>query len=228
MSSRVVRAIAVVSLVDKPGKNGAQGTDLLCAITGIYQALELTFAQLPEQIRTVAGALLQRNGLYIDYHARGDDNNSRREISPQRLIHYRDNWYLDAFCHEKNALRSFAVERIRAAKVMPKRCRDVPDIQLNAHYASSYGIFAGAPEHTAVLRFTPERARWVADEHWHPEQQGCFLESGSYELCIPYSDPRELLMDILKYGPDVEVIEPISLRTAIMQRLQQSLKNYEI
>ncbi len=182
----------------------------------------------PECFRTVAGALLQRNGLYIDYHARGDDKNSHREISPQRLIHYRDNWYLDAFCHDKNALRSFAVERIRAAKVMPQRCRDVPDIQLNAHYTSSYGIFAGAAEYTAVLRFTSERARWVADEQWHPEQQGNFLENGSYELRVPYSDPRELVMDILKYGPDVEVIKPISLRTAIMQRLQQSLKKYGI
>ena len=180
----------------------------------------------PECFQAVAGALLQRNCLNIDYHARGDDKTSTREVSPQRLIHYRDNWYLDAWCHTRNALRSFAVERISAARVLPQCCRDIPDIQLDAHYASSYGIFAGEPEHSAVLRFTPERARWVADEHWHPEQQGRFLENGSYELCIPYSDPRELVMDILKYGPDVEIIAPEALRHAITERLQQTLKNY--
>ena len=180
----------------------------------------------PGCFQTVAGALLQRNSLYITYRSRGDNQTSTREISPQRLIHYRDNWYLDAWCHTKNALRSFAVERIRSAKALPQRCHDIPDTQLDAHYASSYGIFAGEPEHTAVLRFSTERARWVADEHWHPEQQGNFLDDGSYELRIPYSDPRELVMDILKYGPDVEVSAPVTLRKAVTERLKQTLKNY--
>ena len=180
-----------------------------------------------ECFQTVAGALLQRNRLHITYHGRGNDQTSQREISPQRLIHYRDNWYLDAWCHTRNALRSFAVERITAAKALPQRCRDVPEKQLDAHYASSYGIFAGKPKHTAVLRFTPERARWVADEHWHPQQQGRFLEDSRYELCIPYSDSRELIMDILKHGADVEVIEPDSLRKLLSKHLQQALLQYE-
>ena len=179
-----------------------------------------------ECFQTVAGALLQRNRLNISYHGRGNDQTSSREISPQRLIHYRDNWYLDAWCHTRNALRSFAVERIVSAKALPQRCRDIPEKQLDAHYASSYGIFAGEPKHTAVLRFTPERARWVADEHWHPQQQSQMFEDGSYELHIPYSDPRELIMDILKYGPDVEVIAPEALRNAVAEHLQNALGRY--
>ena len=181
-----------------------------------------------ECFQTVAGALLQRNSLHISYHGRGNDETSQREISPQRLIHYRDNWYLDAYCHIRNALRSFAVERITAAKALPQRCRDVPEKQLDAHYASSYGIFAGKPKHTAVLRFTPERARWVADEHWHPQQQSLLLGDGSYELRIPYSDPRELIMDILKHGADVEVNSPESLRNAVAKHLQNALGRYRI
>ena len=179
-----------------------------------------------ECFQTVAGALLQRNRLHINYHGRGNDKTSQREISAQRLIHYRDNWYLDAYCHTRNALRSFAVERITAAKALPQRCRDVPEKQLDAHYASSYGIFAGEPKHTAVLRFTPERARWVADEHWHPQQQSQMFGDGSYELRIPYSDPRELVMDILKHGADVEVISPESLRNAVAEHLQNALGHY--
>ncbi|MFZ5524632.1 MAG: helix-turn-helix transcriptional regulator [Pseudomonadota bacterium] len=179
-----------------------------------------------ECFQTVAGALLQRNRLRISYHGRGNDQTSSREISPQRLIHYRDNWYLDAYCHTRNALRSFAVERITAAKALPQRCRDVPERQLDAHYASSYGIFAGKPKHTAVLRFTPERARWVADEHWHPHQQSQVFEDGSYELRIPYSDPRELVMDILKHGADVEVIAPAALRSAVAEHLKNALGRY--
>jgi proteasome accessory factor C len=67
----------------------------------------------------------------------------------------------------------------------------------------------------------------VADEHWHPQQQSLVLEDGSYELRIPYSDPRELIMDILKHGAEVEVIEPASLRQQLQQQLQQALRQYE-
>ena len=180
-----------------------------------------------ECFKVVAGALLQRNSLHISYHGRGNDQTSSREISPQRLIHYRDNWYLDAWCHTRNALRSFAVERITFAKLLPQRCRDIPDIQLDAHYASSYGIFAGEPEHIAVLRFTSEMARWVADEHWHPQQQGHMLADGNYELRIPYANPRELVMDIMKYGPDVEVLGPDELRQEVKSRLLAAMANYQ-
>ncbi|MBK7490723.1 MAG: WYL domain-containing protein [Nitrosomonas sp.] len=79
---------------------------------------------------------------------------------------------------------------------------------------------------TAVLRFTAERARWVADEQWHPHQQGQFLLAGSYELRIPYANETELVMDILKHGAAVEVIAPEALRQTIVQNLQQVQKNY--
>lgn len=180
-----------------------------------------------EHFQTVAGALLQRKRLNIRYHSRSDDTETRREISPQRLTHYCDNWYLDAWCHQRCGLRSFAVDRLREAKVSAQTAQDIPEEQLDAHFASSYGIFAGKPEHTAILRFTPERARWVAEEQWHPQQQGCILSDGSYELHIPYSDPRELVMDVLKHGADVEVVEPASLRQMLSKHLRQALQQYD-
>ncbi len=180
-----------------------------------------------EHFQTVAGALLQRQRLFIRYHGRSDDTETQREISPQRLTHYRDNWYLDAWCHQKNGLRSFAVDRLREAKLLAQAAQDIPEEQLDAHFASSYGIFAGAPKHTAVLRFSAERARWVAEEQWHPQQQSNTLTDGRYELRIPYSDPRELMMDVLKHGAEVEVIEPTSLREMINKQLRQAAQQYE-
>lgn len=179
-----------------------------------------------EHFQTVAGALLQRKRLAIRYHSRSDDAETQREISPQRLTHYRDNWYLDAWCHQRNALRSFAVDRLRDVKTLAKRAKDIAEKRLDTHFASSYGIFAGKPKHTAALRFTPLRSRWVAEEQWHPQQQGRMLEDGSYELRIPYSDPRELVMDILKHGAEVEVISPEHLREEMLRILQTTLARY--
>ena len=64
------------------------------------------------------------------------------------------------------------------------------------------------------------------DEHWHPQQQSQLLADGSYELRISYSDPRELVMDILKHGADDEVISPKPLREAVKQRLRTALVRY--
>ncbi len=180
----------------------------------------------PERFQTLADALIQRKQLTIRYSSRTKGEDSQRTLSPQRLIHYRDNWYLDAWCELRGALRSFAVERISDARVLELPSKDIPENQLDAHFTSSYGIFAGQAEHTAVLRFTPERARWVAGEQWHPQQQGHILTDGRYELHIPYSDPRELVMDILKYGGDVEVAAPPGLRQQVAEELGRAWGRY--
>lgn len=180
----------------------------------------------PRHFQIVAGAVLQRHRLSIDYYNRERDQINRREISPQRLAHYRDNWYLDAWCHQKKGLRSFAVECIRAVVPLAKRAKTVAESALDRELASAYGIFAGKPRATAVLVFTPQRARWVADETWHPQQQGRRREDGRYELRIPYSDDRELLMDILKYGADVEVVGPSELREAVEKLLGEAAGQY--
>ena len=178
------------------------------------------------QFEALGSALLRRKRLHIVYWSRLRDEVTEREVSPQRLVHYRDNWYLDAWCHLRNDLRSFAVEAIRRAEILEKRARNVPEKTLDAVLGSGYGIFSGRRITWAKLRFTPERARWVAAEQWHPRQKGRFEPDGSYVLQVPYSDDRELVMDILKYGSDVEVLGPESLRRRVAGRLRAALGHY--
>ena len=176
--------------------------------------------------RVVASAVLERKQLNFEYRARSTDERTRRSVSPQRVTHYRDNWYLDAWDHDRDALRSFAVDRIRQARQLDEPARDVADAELDEALASSYGIFSGKPKGWATIVFTPKAARWVADEHWHSRQQGRFLPDGSYELKVPYSVSRELLMDILHYGADAEIIEPPVLREQAKSLLELALSNY--
>lgn len=104
-----------------------------------------------QHFQSAASAVLQRKQLDIVYHGRGRDRQTERIVSPQRLTHYRDNWYLDAWCHKREALRSFAVERIAACQMLDHAAHNITDNELNGHFASSYGIFAGQAKHTAVL-----------------------------------------------------------------------------
>jgi proteasome accessory factor C len=180
-----------------------------------------------EHFNACADAVLRRRCLNLEYHSRSRDELTERRVSPQRLTHYRDNWYLDAWCHSARALRSFSVDRIRAAHVLGEPAREIPDAELDRHFATAYGIFAGEPKAVAVLRFTPERARWVAEESWHPQQEGKWLEDGRYQLRIPYGNATELVMDILKYGPDVEVLAPPALRREVADRLKAACGQYQ-
>ena len=175
----------------------------------------------------IAAALFNGKRLQINYHARTDDQHSRRCVSPQTLVRYRDNWYLDAWCHSREQLRSFAVDRVGAVKQLNESAQIVEPKQLQEYYASSYGIFSGQAQHRAVLNFSANRARWVADERWHPQQHGIWLADGRYQLNIPFNDHRELLMDILKFGADVEVVEPSFLREAVKKAISEMLLVYE-
>lgn len=113
---------------------------------------------------TVASATLQRRKLWIEYHARSTNERSERTISPQRITHYRETWYLDAWDEDRAALRSFSIDRILRATVLDTPALDLPEAELDDHYASAYGIFGGKADKVALLRFTAEGARWVADE----------------------------------------------------------------
>lgn len=175
----------------------------------------------------IGKALLERKCLLIRYQSRSKQELSERKISPQRLVHYRENWYLDAWCHLRKNLRSFSLDLILDCQTVSQACKEVPEKQLEAHSDAGYGIFSGAVTATARLRFSPERARWVASEQWHPQQMQSVDKHGYLLLELPYSDDRELIMDILRHGDQVEVIRPASLRRKLIQILTKARAQYQ-
>ncbi|WP_058556704.1 YafY family protein [Thiohalocapsa sp. ML1] len=198
-------------------------------LVGRIRMLQMAARHNAEQggaFQTVAGALAQRKRLRLKYYSRWRESRDERDVSPQRLVHYRDNWYLDGWCHLREGLRTFALDAIEQAVALDEPALDVDAAALDSHFASSYGIFAGTPQHEAVLCFSATRARYVANERWHRDQQGRPLDDGRYELRVPYSNPAELIMDILKFGPEVEVIAPVGLREAVAERLREALDLY--
>lgn len=178
------------------------------------------------QFETIASATLGRKRLKIRHYSRRDGEETERLVSPQQLVYYRDNWYVDAWCHLREEIRSFSIDAIRHAETLQEKAREVSKATLKAMLESGYGIFSGKKVTWAKLRFTPERARWVSSERWHPQQKGQFSPDGHYLLEVPYNDDRELVMDILRHGAEVEVIEPEPLRERVRQELQKALARY--
>jgi len=174
----------------------------------------------------VAKATLERKQIKIHHFNRQSGKTVERIISPQQLVHYRDNWYVDAWCHLRKEVRSFAVDAITEGEQLDVDAKELDADQLRASMQSGYGIFGGAVKGWAKLKFTPERARWVKHEEWHPDQKGHEELDDSYVLEIPYSDERELVGDILRHGSDVEVLTPTSVRTITAKIIGEMQRQY--
>jgi predicted DNA-binding transcriptional regulator YafY len=174
----------------------------------------------------VSAALLGRRRLHLDYLTRGRAERSTREVSPQRLVHYRHTWYLDAWCHRVQALRRFALDAIEQAQLLDSVAQEMPLGKVEAEMDAGYGIYAGGRRRWAELEFDPRAAQWASREQWHPEQQGRLLADGRFRLRLPYVDDTELVMEVLRQGEQVRVIAPEALRAAVQQRLHAAAAQY--
>lgn len=183
---------------------------------------------VPEVVfENAVSALIERRQLSIASINRVSRVRTDRIVSPQHLVSYRDNWYLDTWCHLRQGLRTFALDTIARASVRKEPAIEVPEPEAREHFAASYGIFSGAAENLAVLRFEPSVSGWIEREQWHPQQTMRRLSDGAVELRIPYGNPTELIRDVLRWGPDVEVITPEALRTEVAERVTRMGERYK-
>jgi len=163
---------------------------------------------VPSQFFELVGeALLKRRRLHMRYLTRGRGEVSERDVSPQRLVHYRSTWYVDAWCHTREKLLRFALDAIEEASALDQKAKEVSLKAVEGELDGGYGVFAGKNVHSATLLFTAEAAQWVSKEEWHPQQRARWRDEGGYELSIPYSDPKELAMDVLRHAEQVQIVD---------------------
>jgi predicted DNA-binding transcriptional regulator YafY len=222
--------------LDKGGLIGPHIEPLSAIIDGILGQHQASARELRKRIKVLpmaqrktsvqsfgelGSALLNRQRLQITYYAKVKNETTLREISPQQLIYYRDNWYVDAYCHLRNELRSFAVDGIHSAVILDRKAKEIAEKELKDYFGQSYGLFSGKANKRAKLRFTPEQARWVSNETWHNNQAGYFDVQGYYILEFDYNQDPELVMDILRYGSSVEVLAPGGLRKRVIEEVKK-------
>ena len=197
----------------------------MAAFTKASVSIDLTSAWV-DMNQVLLSALLTARRLSFNYRSRNTEQDSTRQVSPLRLTLYRSNWYLAGWCHQVDALRLFSADRIVNACIVAEAVKAVDEAWLTQQLDSSYGIYPGAADQTAVLKFNALAARWVADEQWHPDALTEQLTDGSVILRVPYHHDTELLMEILRHGANCEVLSPEPLRRATAKALRQAAAHY--
>ena len=184
--------------------------------------------QASPHFETVARATVKRRRIKLVYFTRSRNDRSDRTVSPQVLLHYKENWYLVAWCHKADGLRMFALDAIEEATFLQEVARRVAKKQTDELIGRDFGIYSGKERKWAKLQFGKLQVPWVKSEIWHADQVSTLTPDGEYLLSVPYNDPRELIREIMRFGPDVRVLEPPELLREVALRLRRAVEQYPL
>jgi predicted DNA-binding transcriptional regulator YafY len=149
-----------------------------------------------------------------------------RTVEPHHMVNYLGTWHLIAFCHLRNEWRDFVLGRMTICKVEADEFTIRPKEEWQPYLQDSFGIFQTRTSFDVRLKFSPERSRWIKGEIWHEGQTEELLEDGSLLLAIPASHEAEIMMEILKHGSHVEIVEPDWLRYKVAEELKMAASLY--
>jgi len=145
-------------------------------------------------------------------------------IEPSALTHA---LYLIGFDEERGARRTFKVERIRSASLTPETFEPGPDDPPALELARAWDVISDQPLEDITVRFSPDVARRVAETRWHasqrlePEADGSLLWRGRV------AGTREILVWVLGWGAEAEVLAPPSLREEVAEQHRRAVLRYD-
>ncbi len=204
-------------------------------LTGFLEQLGESFRVLPgphkryadqrETIELLNDALLRRRSVEMRYRTGSTGKVATRRLDPFRLWYRSGGLYVIGHDHKSGEVRTFAVERIREARLGEDGFEIPATFDFDAYTAGAFGVVA-EPARPVRIRFARERALQVAERTWHPSQKLEKLHDGSLELTLEVGSTTELRDWILSFGAAVEVLEPDELRAEVAAELERALARY--
>lgn len=180
----------------------------------------------PLIFQQVATALLSRRLLSFCYYSPSTCQCTMRAVEPHHLINYMGNWHLIAFCCLRQEWRDFHLARVTMINVGDEEFLRREENQWRPFLDNTFGIFQNRERFDVMIRFSADRARWVRDELWHPDQKRVEHEDGTLDITLPVSHEAEILGEVLRHGSHAEIIEPLWLREKARREIALMMKKY--
>ena len=180
------------------------------------------YSQHKQLLNNLRHALLKQQQCQIEYQPIGRQP-SLYKIDPYTLLFYKNGLYIGCYAHNRQALRLFAVGRIKALELLDQRF-DVPDdYRVDLLTGTAFGLIEDGETHQLELFFNADVAPFVRERIWHPQQEINERDDGSLVLKFSASGDREILAWIYSFIPHVRVIGPESIRHQFCQSLTDGL-----
>jgi len=184
------------------------------------------FSGSKEVIKTLSEATAKKRRVEILYRAISTGQESKRKVDPYQVWVMKGGFYLIGLCHLRNAVRTFAMDRIKSLRVLDEPFHFPKDFNLEDYIQTAFHVMRGTPERIKV-RFSPGAAHVVRERIWHPTQEIRDIEGGGLDLSVVVPINYEIVSWILGFGSAAEVLKPVSLRRRISEELQQAATKYQ-
>jgi predicted DNA-binding transcriptional regulator YafY len=174
-------------------------------------------------------AIRERKVVSFDYQKFSGEKAKRYRIHPYLLKEYRNRWYVIGFNPDKDATVVFGLDRVVGeVKITEETFNRNSDFNSDHYFEHSLGITVPdkAPD-KIILRFSSLSGKYVESQPWHESQR--IVEQNEDTTIVEFflSITPELIMQILSYGANVEVLQPVSLRRVVAQSLREAIIAYD-
>ena len=164
---------------------------------------------------TLAQATAQHKQLELTYRKPGRKETEPRVVDPYHLANINGEWFLFAYCHLRNDIRTFVPARILQAKPTGRAFVRPHKFSLQKRLRDSFGVLTGPGEFDVVVRFDELAADYIREKRWHPSQQLTESEDGGVQLRLKLSSLAEIQRWILSWGGRATVLAPVELAQSV-------------
>lgn len=176
-----------------------------------------------EMVHQIADAIDQRRTVLLTYRKLGARSAARREVDPYHLHIHAGTLYLIGFCHERQAARTFLLDRASQVAVTAKTFERRGDLQLDSILQGDLGPWSGRAV-SISLRFSADAAPLVAERKIHPSQITRLSLDGSAEVAIFAPITPWLVRWLVGWGHQVDIKTPASLAKQVRAAHEQALR----
>jgi predicted DNA-binding transcriptional regulator YafY len=166
-------------------------------------------------------ATAQRQQLQLSYRKPGQRETEARIVDPYHLANINSEWFLFAWCHLRQDIRTFAPARIQAVELTGKTFARPAKFSLEKRLRDSFGVQSGHEKHHVVIRFNELVSDYIREKKWHESQGLKELADGGVELSMTLSGLAEVERWVLSWAGNARVLEP----KLLAQRVQQAAEN---
>lgn len=177
----------------------------------------------PRVMGTLYEAITKQRRIKMKYHSVNSGEVFWRELSPYTLVHRRESWYVAGYCHLREEVRTFKVDRIQDLKLSDQPFYQEPDFHPDDYLAYQWSIFNGQ-ENLVVARFYKEVGDYIREKQL--TQGRIWPEKGYVYLQTVVASLEEFSWWIMQYGEHAEVLQPEELRRMLAKRTAKMAEIY--
>lgn len=193
-----------------------------------------SFSQLPvshvnrDHFKVIQKSAYEEKKLKIKYLSQHSNKMNDRVVDPYAIKNHNGIWYLIAFCHQRNEVRVFAMNRILAIETTDIDFYKPTNFSTDEFFKDSFSIYRTEKKYHVKLKFSPYQARWIRERQWHKSQQLTELEDGGLILEMEVQGLDEVKRWVMQYGGEVEVVEPEILKCDVIKELEKMNGIYKV